>query len=1387
MKDRLIKKEIEEFKNRRLGVYKADPDQIVRDTRVAERATKDHVGRWLFELLQNSDDARASEVQIVIDERTIYVADNGHGLKPEAVSAISGTDFSDKTTGTIGRKGVGFKSVYEVSQNPQMLTVDGEGIEFSPEKTRSWLLENRLNDGHVPYQWIPFFISWDAAKEQDSKLEQFKDRFKTVVRLPGVSQDKKQKVEQLLKEWPPHCLFAFRHLRKITGPGLEVKLTVRDSVWSLHDSRGQTPVEWRVAKYTELPSEDLLQMMGADERRAVSTDGVSFLIAAPLETEGVVPTSEILPIHVFYPTEEKGPVRLLLHAEFLVKSDRTAIISINDNPFNAWVADRLAYHVCKFVNDTYCPKAPNSQAALLLPFADRTSHPVAENLWRRVANEAKKCLRLADANGCQRLSLDEARLISVSVRPDLARTLLEATSLRTQLLYRSFDNDKEAHTALRELGCKEIHDRDLMEAIDKNADTLAADTQWVWACWQWLAAWVAKEPYGEKHGERIKRIKELPIVPVDGSLRKALDLSGRIVSWKPDAAAGNIPDWLPLTFVADWFRDRIQNEAEQESPVKKLFKELGFDEPGEDVIQRAVGLAIEQYWKDEQGDPERFLCFIQEQDWHETADALLELKRCPVPLSRPAQGKAWAEAGKAYFGEEWENVLLTELYSGIESVAWVANSDVCAEKKERLRRVLEWLGVAYCPRIVEESKDISTWQLPEKCEHWKQYLYTATDHSGRHVERVAAVSRMDHLAVDNLDVARGVLLIRLVAKHWESYYRNCSQVEAKGRLSREQCYRSWQVKAKWWWEVCERLPLPKRGEREEHIALTKLWLPDKRTERAIGDLLPVINLDAFEEDKDIVRNWLVNVVSLRERIEQLTIEEWKEILSKRIPDRAPLEHLTSDERLRDKVTTSYVACLDTVAEQENVSERAFASCPLLCQKGDTWQYVEDEPRYLNDDNYLGTAFAGDIWLFYIPVRLFANAEKYFGVLSLSRSVEVNVTPEYPQSPLLDELNMRFSESLPYVWTWRSSQSKQATDRLLSRLKSLNVLVVPALKARLSLDGLHQQTERRWHVNDHTIYLHKDHANEVELAQALAKALDVRSEAEADFYENLLRCTNDRQRREKLLSKGIADAEIDRCLREYFGPAVGEEYDEGSKNPTEGEPVGGARPEDSSNRSRRLEQSQPAETSVTPGEPGLEGASSKSPDKVGYTGVLAETSTGSDQKDNQPLRLKDPKTTHYRLESQPSGSAGRGAGTGGSGDGGGTAGEGRSLTEAEKAKLEKAGRAFAVRALEDLGYSVEEMPQGNPGYDLRAKKDGGELRVEVKAHNGRATVVEITHREYKEYLTQQGYRWELWNVEHLAADNSSPVVITRYDQIPDDALDARTFRVELKKCQIKMED
>jgi len=500
-------------------------------------------------------------------------------------------------------------------------------------------------------------------------------------------------------------------------------------------------------------------------------------------------------------------VRLLLHAEFLVKSDRTALIPVDGNPFNAWVADRLAYHVCDFVNDSYCPKAPSNHAALLVPFPDRTSHPVAEDLWQRIADRARSHLRLADVEERQRLTVGDARVISVSVRSEKARKLLEATSVRDQLLHPAFDDDKEARRALKELGCTEIRDEDLMAAIADNADSLADDTEWVWACWEWLAAWVAREPYGEEHKKRIERARSLPIVPVDGSLVKASDLADRIVTWRPDTGVGNLPDWLPLTFVEDWFRDRIENEVEQESPMRKLMKELGIDEPGTDVIQRAVGRAIEQYWKDKQGAPGPFLRFILEQDWHETSEATKELQRCPVPLAQPIRGDAWAEAGKAYFGRKWGNDLLADLYEGRDDVAWVQRIGGNAGRE---RSILAWLGCAASPRIIKDRgsnrNGIDAYELPDECRTWQKQEFGYTDRT----PTVDSISRLEALNIEELSDTRVCALLVLLAKHWEEYY----QVYSQARLSWfYYTTRSRAVRAFWWFQILHDIRPAKRAAR----------------------------------------------------------------------------------------------------------------------------------------------------------------------------------------------------------------------------------------------------------------------------------------------------------------------------------------------------------------------------------------------------------------------------------------------------------------------------------------------------------------------------------------------------------------------------------------------
>jgi hypothetical protein len=90
------------------------------------------------------------------------------------------------------------------------------------------------------------------------------------------------------------------------------------------------------------------------------------------------------------------------------------------------------------------------------------------------------------------------------------------------------------------------------------------------------------------------------------------------------------------------------------------------------------------------------------------------------------------------------------------------------------------------------------------------------------------------------------------------------------------------------------------------------------------------------------------------------------------------------------------------------------------------------------------------------------------------------------------------------------------------------------------------------------------------------------------------------------------------------------------------------------------------------------------------------------------------------------SAGGGEGGGGSG---GSSGEGqKSLSSEDKLEIERASLEIAKRRLEETGYAVELMPKNNPGFDIRATKDGKVLKVEVKGHKGSARIVDLTIRE-----------------------------------------------------------
>jgi len=267
---------------------------------------------------------------------------------------------------------------------------------------------------------------------------------------------------------------------------------------------------------------------------------------------------------------------------------------------------------------------------------------------------------------------------------------------------------------------------------------------------------------------------------------------------------------------------------------------------------------------------------------------------------------------------------------------------------------------------------------------------------------------------------------------------------------------------------------------------------------------------------------------------------------------------------------------------------------------------------------------------------------------------------------------------------------------------------------------------------------------------------LRRKAEQEFYEILLRCENEEERRAKLRQKGVRDEGIGMFLEEYYGTALPP-----SEPPSEPRSSG-------TSTSIILERISPAEkTGAGPSqEPVVESppkqetspqVSLVDPKKISWQQIKSTgTTTTIETDDSFKYAPTSPNSETFSGTS--------------------------SLSQEERRRIEKVSRQVCRKRLEEEGYVVEEMPEDHPGFDLKASKDGRTKLIEVKGHAGSAAKVEISIRQIMAYLkpeTHGGDSWELWNVEHLRV-NGRPPEIQIFTTLNLDQLEAKSFYVDIRE-------
>lgn len=324
-----------------LAVYREDRSRVEQDANNELRISEGgYNNRQLEETVQNAVDAArrgGSRIEVRLTSDTLYVANDGEPFVANGVNALLASDLSRKEGDSIGRFGIGFKSVLAVSDRPRVFS---RSVSFGFDKTwsESTLRQYGFESPRYPTMRLAQVLDPQVHAAADPHLKELMEWASTVVVLP-LSGGYLAVSRRLMTFRPQFLLFA-SHMRearfydlttwKAQGSGDIGHPEVTDNVvrrscnedGTVTLTVGDTTEIWSVAEAVHTPSARARTEAGRIADRA--TVPVQYATKVP-------PATGIGQFWAYFPTREFTTLSGLVNAPWKLSDDR---LSILDTPFN---------------------------------------------------------------------------------------------------------------------------------------------------------------------------------------------------------------------------------------------------------------------------------------------------------------------------------------------------------------------------------------------------------------------------------------------------------------------------------------------------------------------------------------------------------------------------------------------------------------------------------------------------------------------------------------------------------------------------------------------------------------------------------------------------------------------------------------------------------------------------------------------------------------------------------------------------------------------------------------------------------------------------------------------------------------------------------------------
>ena len=433
---------LQRFAGRALDILGAAPKSLSQANaeELLSRRVYTDPGHFLVELLQNAEDAGASRWQVDIRPDAVHVSHDGLPFDLKDVVGVLSIGQTTKAREQIGFFGVGFKSVYEICERPQVYS-GPYCFEIADVSIPRRLAPHRSAD---PRGTLLVLELRDPTDPRRSPEQLFRYALsvppQTLLTLPSLA-----RMELRLADGPSRVVY-----EEQDGPG---------RIALVHAETG-TREGYRVRREHAV--------FTAEEREAVRSASTGILVAIRLDDEGrPMPLPEDEPtLFSFLPTRERSGLRFMLHAHFDLPVDRERLDL--DSEFNRWALQQAGEVLARACAELVAEQPAHAAPLLaVLPLPDELPHPAFESLAER-ARAALESTAILPAAGGGLLSPRQASL----VRPELVDILagLELTEDGRRAVARSSDGRDDAVASW--LGAQGFDGDALMALVARDPDCL---------------------------------------------------------------------------------------------------------------------------------------------------------------------------------------------------------------------------------------------------------------------------------------------------------------------------------------------------------------------------------------------------------------------------------------------------------------------------------------------------------------------------------------------------------------------------------------------------------------------------------------------------------------------------------------------------------------------------------------------------------------------------------------------------------------------------------------------------------------------------------------------------------------------------------------------------